>query len=398
MIGLAGLTVAGSLTWLALSQKPQASLPSLHPTATTPPVPSPHPSPSPPPLGTTLVNYRGHSSAVNDLVWSPNGMRIASCSYDTTVQVWDAASGNTLLTYRGHSGPVWSVAYSPDGKRIASAGGEINLNQGSHDHTVRVWDATTQQLIFTYNGHSDAVLKMKWSPDGTRIASASYDNSVQVWDATTGRTLVTYRGYSSEMPGWISDIAWSPDNKRIISGSIKAVQVWDAATGTLNFTYPDQSRLVIGVAWSPDGTRIASSYGGNQVDAIVEVWNSSTGNLLLTYRGHSHQTRALSESPERGSFTSQASKKAGYAVLELFNENDMLSGSGIGVDSVAWSPDSKRIASGGGIGDFTAQVWDASTGKTLVTYRGHSSYVSAIAWSSDGRRVASSSYDNTVQV
>jgi eukaryotic-like serine/threonine-protein kinase len=155
VIGLAGLTAVGSsLTWLALSQKPQASLPSLHPTATTPLAPSP----SPPSLGTTLVNYRGHSSGVNDLVWSPNGMRIASCSYDTTVQIWDAASGNTLLTYRGHSGPVWAVAYSPDGKRIASAGGELNVNQGSHDHAVRVWDSTTQQLIFTYSGHSDAVL------------------------------------------------------------------------------------------------------------------------------------------------------------------------------------------------------------------------------------------------
>ena len=382
LVGLAGLAVAGSgLTWLALSQRPQALAPSPHPTA--------------PPLGTTLVNYRGHSGAVTDLVWLPDDIRIASCSTDTTVQVWDAASGNTLLTYRGHSGTVWTVACSPDGKHIASAGGELNVNRGSHDHAVQVWDVTTQKLIFTYSGHSDAVLTMKWSPDGTRIASGSWDNTVQVWDAKTGRTFVTYRGHSSG----VLDISWSPDNKRIVSGGDdKTIQVWDAATGTPIFTYPRQPRLVLQVEWSPDGTRIASSYRSMQSDAIVEVWDSSTGNLLLTYRGHSKQTQALSVSPVRDFFTSQAGKRAEYALLEPFRENDMLSGSGIGIYSVAWSPDSKRIASGGGVGDFNAQVWDASTGKTLVTYRGHYSYVKAIAWSSDGKRIASGSDDQTVQV
>ncbi len=68
---------------------------------------------------------------------------------------------------------------------------------------------------------------------------------------------------------------------------------------------------------------------------------------------------------------------------------------------MAWSPDGKRIASASGVegeGDYTVQVWDASTGKTLLTYTGHTEAVHAVAWSPDGSRIASASQDRTVQV
>ena len=64
--------------------------------------------------------------------------------------------------------------------------------------------------------------------------------------------------------------------------------------------------------------------------------------------------------------------------------------------SLAWSPDSKLIASASG--DTTAQVWNALTGKTIYTYKGHSSSVDIVAWSPDGKRIASGSDDQTVKV
>ena len=209
---------------------------------------SPHP----------LYTYRGHSSEVWAVAWSPDGKRIASGSFDHTVQVWDAADGGNVFTYRGHSSGMFAVAWSPDGKRIAS---------GSYDHTVQVWDAADGGNAYTYHGHPDTVWVVAWSPDGKRVASGSADMTVQVWDAVDGGNGCTYRGHSS----LVYAVAWSPDGKRIASGSYEhTVQVWDAADGGNVFAYRGHSDTVLAIAWSPDGKRIASGSD----DKTVQVWEA----------------------------------------------------------------------------------------------------------------------------
>jgi WD40 repeat protein len=118
---------------------------------------------------------------------------------------------------------------------------------------------------------------------------------------------------------------------------------------------------VLAVAWSADGSRIASS----GCDSTVQVWDAGTGGNASTYRGHA-----------RGRY---------------------------GVDAVAWSPDGRRIASAGT--DQTLCVWDSATGGHLLTYRLQSGETcfdgvraNALAWSPDGSRIAFASYDGTVLV
>jgi eukaryotic-like serine/threonine-protein kinase len=96
---------------------------------------------------------------------------------------------------------------------LATVGGGIVLFQSRPD----------SHLLYTYRGHIDQVDAVAWSPDGRRIASGSYD--VQVWDAATGGNIFTYRGHSYA----VDAVAWSPDGKRIASGSFDhTVQVWKA--------------------------------------------------------------------------------------------------------------------------------------------------------------------------
>ncbi len=133
------------------------------------------------------------------------------------------SQGTTLLTYQGHKGYVTTLAWSPDGKHIAS---------GSQDWTVQVWEAHSGHHLFTYKGLCSTVRALAWSPDGKRIATAGghTDNTVQVWDApkddwdeaTRGHVFI-YEGHTTG----ISALAWSPDGTHIASGGEDmTVQIW----------------------------------------------------------------------------------------------------------------------------------------------------------------------------
>src|SRR5258708_9876614 len=161
--------------------------------------------------------------------------------------------GTTLFTYNGHSDYVDAVAWSPNGQFIAS---------GSWDGTAQVWDARTGALLTTYRGHKDAVSALAWSPDGQYIASGSWDDTVQVWDERPVGMQFSSRGHTDD----VSALAWSPDGQYIASGSWDhTVQVWYAQTGETLFTYRGHSEIVDAVAWSPNGQYIAPGDRNNTV-------------------------------------------------------------------------------------------------------------------------------------
>ena len=80
--------------------------------------------------GEALFTLEGHGGGVNSVCFSPDGRQLASGSADSTVRLWDAATGACVKPLEGHGGLVWSVCFSPDGRQVAS---------GSDDRTVRVW-------------------------------------------------------------------------------------------------------------------------------------------------------------------------------------------------------------------------------------------------------------------
>lgn len=253
---------------------------------------------------------------------------------------------------------------------------------------------TSQRQPFTYTGHLGAVLAVAWSPDGKRIVSGSADTSVQAWNANDGSGVLIYRGHSD----WVWSVAWSPDGRRIASGSADSVvQVWNASNGGNVFSYRDHTDVIRAVAWSPSGQRIAS--GG--YDKTVQVWDAVDGSHILTYRGHSDAILALAWSPN-GKYVASVGGRLDPTV-QVWNATDgsnifTYHGHSSDVEAVAWSPDGKRIASASY--DLTVQVWNAADGGNVLTYRNHFDHVRAVVWSPDGMRIASGgeSIDKTVQV
>ncbi len=205
--------------------------------------------------------------------------------------------------------------------------------------------------------------------------------------------VVTFTGHSR----YIAALAWSPDGSKIATASGDGtVQVWDAASGTSIYTYTghqnqNQNASVNAVAWSLDSTTVYSAA------TDIQVWKAVDGTKLFTYTGHSNNTiHCLALSPDGKSIASGSDDNT-VQVWDANSGSHLATHTANGtVRSLTWSPDGARIAST--VYD-TVEVWNSTSGNLLNTYKGHSgNNVNAVAWSHNGKHVASGSDDRTVQV
>jgi WD40 repeat protein len=161
----------------------------------------------------------GHIGGVRAVVFSPDGTMLASLGTDRLVKLWNATTGDVIHTLHGHSGNVRGVAFTSEGSKIASA---------SNDKTIRLWKVITGKELQTLTGHTRPVNCVAFSDDGEKIASASNDTSVRIWTAATGESIQVLRGHTD----WVTSVAFS--HKLIAAGaSDKTICLWNTETGLL---------------------------------------------------------------------------------------------------------------------------------------------------------------------
>ena len=252
------------------------------------------------------------------------------------LQIFSTATGGD------EGAAVTAVAFSPDSSLIAAA---------LADGTIRVWGATSGDLLFSLVGHTAQVADLAFSPDGALLATAGEDSLVFVWDTTSGTRLNTL---STSLIGRALAVTFSPDGNQITAegqtGEGGSVQVWEMGTYTgaeqVDYFYLGVRDLVL----SPDGETLAASLIGSSQVTLVDL---ESGEELYTLEGHLHR-----------------------------------------VNGVAFSPDGRLVASASR--DGAVHLWDVSNGYLLKTLEDHTEAVNAVTFSPDGTLVASGSDDGTV--
>jgi WD40 repeat protein len=328
-----------------------------------------------------IAALHGHEDTIASAVFSPDGTRILTASFDRTARIWDVRTGKELSVLRGHDDVVVRAAFNADGTRIITA---------SADKTARIWDVRTGHEYLVLRGHDGAVSSAAFSPDDTRVVTASADGTARIWDAGTGREVVVLRGHD----GAVTTAAFSRDGMRVVTASAdKTGRIWDTASGRQTAVLQGHDGSVSGAVFSPDGTRIVTA----SFDKTARVWDAMSGHEIAVLRGHKDFVTGAAYSPDGSRIvTASSDKTARIWDAESGREVASLNGHEGAIESAAFSLDGTRIVTASS--DRTARIWDAAIGSEVVALRGHEGAVSSAAYNPDGTRIVTASFDQTARV
>lgn len=227
----------------------------------------------------------GHTSLVNDVAISSNGLLIASASSDCTVRVWsntpeDNKNNPTTPSqvFKHNSHPVKSVDISCDSKLLVT---------GSDDKTVKIIKISDKKVQATFQAHSNWVKCVRFSKDSRLIVSASDDKSVKLWD-------VDKKCLNSTLPnvhsGVVNVVRFHPDNSSLATGCFdRKIRIFDVRSKQLVQVYEEHTKPVTCLDFHPNGYYMAST----SYDEAIKIFDLRNGDLLYTLTGHEGATTSV---------------------------------------------------------------------------------------------------------
>jgi WD40 repeat protein len=205
-----------------------------------------------------------------NLAYSPDGRLLALLSEEGELRVYDVGTGKETFRAAGESWGAWCVTFSPDGKRLAWVGGVDRIH---------VWDVGARKPRPPLVAAKTRFRCVAFAPDGRSVVSGDKGGRVRLWDVKSGKE----RWRTEPQAYMILSVACS--GKVVAAGAGTAIHLLDAATGKDLFLGRGHSGPVDGLAFSPDGKRLATSAGWRQLavagQGMLRLWEVATGKELL---------------------------------------------------------------------------------------------------------------------
>lgn len=238
-----------------------------------------------------LRSLGGLPGWIGRIDWSPDGKRIITPSGDGTVRVWDAATGDCIDLIGIHSHIVTAAASHPDGEIVASA---------SYDNTVKIWDLNTRQLVRSISGHAAPVLDVAFHPSGERLATIARDGTLKLWEAKTGNILSSLDIPRAER----ACLAFNRSGELLAYSDLREIHVCDPISAKNLYVIRDASTAYLSMAFHPDG--ILATAGA---DGRILFWDHRSAKPIRAFEGHTEAARAVAFSADGSLLASQGTGK-----------------------------------------------------------------------------------------
>jgi WD40 repeat protein len=279
-----------------------------------------------------------------------------------------------------HTDEVLSVQFSRDGTLLAT---------GSKNGEVRIWEARTGRLKHLISDHSGPVEDLVFSLDNTFLITGSQDTTVKIWDVRSGS-----RQNSISVDTGVEGVDISPDGIYLAVGESNGkVTIFDTKTGRPLHHLIEHEQAVYDVEFSQDGKYLATA----SKDTAIKIWGTKEWQLIQTLSGHKNWVWAVTFNPN-APYIASASQDETFKIWNYMTGEELqtVHGQSNAVWEIEYSPDGLRLATANA--DGTIKLWNATTGQLLLTLSGHKSVVRQIAFSPDDSYLASASQDKSARV
>jgi RNA polymerase sigma factor (sigma-70 family) len=288
--------------------------------------------------------HKGFPEGYSYVALTPDGRTVIVCCGAQVLRFFDVATGKVE-----EPALKWSGSFS---KRLAISADSKILVVQCDDSTIHVWDVERRtERIATPANPNDYGGQIALSPDGMILATGSLSGKrVRLWDTRTLKELPPLLKQPDE---FIRAVAFSPDGKQLasINANSPTVRLWDLATRKEVRQFQGNEQQIWQTVFSTDGKYLAAGDGDG-----VTFWDRATGKSRYDF-GHRYT-----------------------------------------IDSVCFSPDGRRLASGAAYTDNLVRIWDPLTGKQTSELAGHKSGIEVVAYSPGGKRIATGSQDTTIRL
>ncbi|MBR0773238.1 caspase family protein [Bradyrhizobium diazoefficiens] len=329
------------------------------------------------PFPTDIVPNVTHNRSVQAMSFSPDGQLLATGSYDSSVRLWDVATGRLLRKLSGHPEQITALAFSPNGKQLIS---------GDLDAKSFLWEVETGRRLITFTRPDGWGISRAFALSSDSRFAISLENSgdIVIWDLNS-KTIVQTIGRDQFKGVGVFGLALSPDNKSLFAAyNDKAVRLWDVTSGKLIHTFSTNTKPRK-IAVSPDGMLLAiadDSY-------FLSLWDVQSGKIKRSME-HGRPIESLAFAPDgRSVFIVTDMGRAdppgaprGILIWDVESgaQNSVI-GSVKSISSAAFSPSGELVALGSN--DGSVQVQSSSSGKSLWAA---SSVKASLTLSPDPRR------------